>query len=212
MKAVIFAGGNVGDYSRVKKYIKGADFIICADSGIRHAFEMGITPHLVVGDMDSVSEEDREKMERFKIRRLTFPVEKDCTDTELALEAALKEGAREAVLLGGLGDRPDHSLGNVLLMVNFREKGLELTLAGENWEMFLIDGRKKIKGQKGELLSLLPLTPEVTGVKTKGLYYPLNGETLFIGSTRGISNVFLDDEAVVEIGEGLLVAVKCSGG
>ncbi|MCF6096009.1 thiamine diphosphokinase [Thermovorax subterraneus] len=209
MKAVIFAGGCIGDYSRVEKYLSDTSLIVCADSGIRHAFKMGIIPHLVVGDMDSASEEEKKKIEEFKIKKISFPKEKDFTDTELALEVALQEGANEAVLLGGLGDRPDHSLANILLMVNFKRKGLELTLAGKSWEMFLIDGQRKIKGQKGQLLSLLPITPKVTGIKASGLYYPLRDETLFMGTSRGISNVFIDDEAVVEIKEGMLIAVKC---
>jgi thiamine pyrophosphokinase len=209
MKAVIFAGGCIGDYSRMEKYLSGASLIICADSGIRHAFRMGIIPHLIVGDMDSTSEEDKKKIEYYKIKKLSFPKEKDFTDTELALEVALQEGADEAVLLGGLGDRPDHSLANVLLMVSFKKRGLELTLAGKNWEMFLVDGKRKIKGQKGQILSLLPVTPKVTGIKTSGLYYPLRDETLLMGTSRGISNVFIDDEAVVEIKEGMLIAVKC---
>ncbi|MCG0275571.1 MAG: thiamine diphosphokinase [Thermosediminibacteraceae bacterium] len=208
MRAVILSGGYIRDYEAVKKHIKQGDLIICADSGVHHAFKMGVIPHLVVGDMDSISEEDKKKVRDSMVRQLTFPREKDFTDTELALDIALKEGVKEAVLLAGLGDRPDHSLSNVFLMVSYKKKGMTLIMAGENWEMFLVDGRRKIRGKKGHILSLIPITPKVSGIKTSGLYYPLNDDTLFMGTSRGISNVFLEDEAVVEIKEGMLLAVK----
>ncbi|RKL63375.1 thiamine diphosphokinase [Thermoanaerobacteraceae bacterium SP2] len=208
MKAVIFAGGTVDDYRLQKKYVVGADIIICADSGVRHAFMMGITPDLVVGDMDSVVPEDLNRIKELGIEQETFAAEKDFTDTELALEKAYQRGATEAVILGGIGDRPDHSLANILLMVNFKKRGLEVRLAGENWEMFLIEGQVQISGKKGDLLSLIPLSREVSGIETRGLYYPLKNETIPMGTSRGISNVFLGDEVMVRTKKGLLLAVK----
>ncbi|AYO30103.1 MAG: thiamine pyrophosphokinae [Thermoanaerobacteraceae bacterium] len=208
MKAVIFAGGTVDDYRLQKKYVVGADIIICADSGVRHAFMMGITPDLVVGDMDSVVPEDLNRIKELGIEQETFAAEKDFTDTELALEKAYQRGATEAVILGGIGDRPDHSLANILLMVNFKKRGLEIRLAGENWEMFLIEGQVQISGKKGDLLSLIPLSREVSGIETRGLYYPLKNETIPMGTSRGISNVFLGDEVMVRTKKGLLLAVK----
>lgn len=211
MKAVIFAGGYIGNYEKVRKYLSGSDLIICADSGARHAFNMGIIPDLLVGDMDSISPASMEKVKQLGIKSQGFSSEKDYTDTELALDIALKQGAREAILLGGLGDRPDHSLANIFLIVSFKKLGLKLKLADENWEMFLIDRPVEVSGEKGNILSLIPISPEVTGVSTEGLYYPLKGETLFMGPARGISNVFLGNTAKVGIKEGMLLAVKWTG-
>lgn len=208
MKAVIFTGGDIKNYEKVRKYVANADFIICADSGVRHAFKMNIKPDILVGDLDSISYEDRRKVEELGIKIVKFPKEKDYTDTELAICEALKVGASEAVLLGALGGRPDHSLANVFLMVSFKEEGLDLRLADENWEMFVIDKKIKIPGKKGDILSLIPLTPKVQDVKTDGLYYPLNSETLLMGPARGISNVFIENEATVNLKEGLLLAIK----
>ncbi len=211
MKAVIFAGGDIGNYEKVRKYLSDSDLIICADSGAEHAFNMGVIPDLLVGDMDSISPASLEKVKQLGIENHGFPSEKDYTDTELALDIALKQGANEAILLGGLGDRPDHSLANIFLMVSFKKLGLELKLADENWEMFLIDRPVEVGGEKGNILSLIPITPEVTGVTTKGLYYPLKDETLFMGPARGISNIFLGNIAKVTIKQGLLLAVKWTG-
>lgn len=211
MKAVIFAGGDMQGFRLQKKYLDRADLIICADSGVHHAFEMGVTPDLVVGDMDSVTPEDLGRIKQLGVEQEEFSAEKDFTDTELALEKALQMGATQAVILAGTGDRPDHSLANILLMVNFRKKGLEVKLAGENWEMFLIEGEARILGKKEDLLSLIPVSQEVSGIETQGLYYPLKNETIPMGSSRGISNVFLGDEATVRTKKGLLLAIKLAG-
>ncbi|AEE91156.1 Thiamine pyrophosphokinase [Tepidanaerobacter acetatoxydans Re1] len=210
MKAVIFGGGDIENYEKVKKYLSCCSIVICADSGARHAFNMGVVPDLLVGDMDSISPADMEKVQKWGVKKQNFPSEKDFTDTELAVCEALKLGADEALLLGGLGNRPDHSLANIFLMVSFKQQGLELKLADGNWEMFLIDEPVEIEGKEGDILSLVPITPKVTGVTTEGLYYPLKGETLLMGPARGISNVFLTSAAKVEIEQGLLLAVKCT--
>jgi len=208
MKAVIFSGGEIGNYDKVKKYLSGCNLMICADSGLEHAFNMGLIPDLLVGDMDSISPAAIEKAKKLGIKKQNFPSEKDYTDTELALDIALAKGACKAILLGGLGDRPDHSLANIFLMVRFKKLGLHLMLADEHWEMFLIDKPVEVCGEKGNILSLIPISPEVTGVTTEGLYYPLKDETLFMGPARGISNIFLGNTAKISIKQGLLLAVK----
>jgi len=207
MKAVIIAGGDINNYDNISRYLVGADLIICADSGVDHAFRMQIVPDIVVGDMDSISEKGLERLKELEIVRYKYPEEKDFTDTELALEVALEKGAREAVVLAGIGDRPDHSLANIFLMVSFKDKGLELKLAGEEWEMFLIEEEKRVFGKSGDILSLIPISSKAVDVETEGLYYPLKKETLPMGPARGISNVFLREEAKVRLKEGILLGV-----
>lgn len=208
MKAVIFAGGKLSDYKAAQEYLKGADIIICADSGFHHAMGMGVVPDLLLGDMDSISGEDLKKAKSLGVEMQGFPREKDYTDTMLALEAARERGATSALLLAGIGDRPDHSLANAFLMLQAKKMGIELTLAGENWEMFLIYDQAEISGQRGELLSLIPLSAEAVGIETQGLYYPLRGESISLGVPRGISNVFTGEKAVVKLKGGILLAVK----
>ena len=168
---------------------------------------MQIVPDLVVGDMDSISHESLKKLKELGIPKYDYPKEKDFTDTELALEVALEKGVKKAVLLAGIGDRPDHSLANIFLMVYFKNKGLELKLAGEKWEMFLIEGDKQLLGKKDDILSLIPISPEAVDVETKGLYYPLKKETLPMGPARGISNVFLGKTANVKVKQGMLLGI-----
>lgn len=208
MKAIVFAGGDVKDYIPLKVYAEDASFIICADSGVHHAFEMNLIPDLVVGDMDSITSEDFMKVKNMGIKTKDYPPKKDYPDTDLALDTALEMGATEVILIGGIGDRPDHSLSNILLMVEYNKKGLNLKLVGETWEMLLIDKKTKICGKKGDLLSLIPVTPEAVNITTQGLYYPLKKETLNLGQARGISNVFTKELATIDIEKGLLLAVK----
>jgi len=208
MRALIFTGGEMKDYQRYIEYMDKSDLIICADSGVCHAIKMGIKPHILVGDMDSIDLEELEEIKNSGIEVRTFPREKDFTDTQLALELALERGADKAVVLGGWGNRPDHSIANMFLMVEYKNRGLEVTLAGDNWEMFLIDGEKEILGKKGDILSLIPLSAKVSGVETINLYYPLKDETLLMGPARGISNVLLSERASVKIKKGLLLAIK----
>lgn len=208
MKALIFAGGNVKDYTSLKVYVKDVDFIICADSGTHHALKMGIIPDLIVGDLDSINSKALSKVKEMGIEIAEFPPEKDYTDTDLAIRIAQEKGASEAILIGGIGDRPDHSLANILLLVQYNKMGLKLRLVGENWEIFLIDKKAEIFGEKGDLLSLIPISPKVTGITTYGLYYPLKKASLYLGQALGISNVLLKDKATVQLEEGLVFAVK----
>ncbi|MGI6485885.1 MAG: thiamine diphosphokinase [Thermoanaerobacterales bacterium] len=208
MKAVVFSGGEIRNYSAIKKHMEGAKLVICADSGVRHAFSLGIVPDLIVGDMDSVSKQDLDLINSKGIKILTYPIEKDYTDTQLALETARQKGATKVMVLAALGERPDHSLANILLMVHFKRFGMDVRIAGEDWEMFLLEKDADITGSKGDILSLIPITPQVTGIETEGLYYPLKGETLKIGPARGVSNLFVKDNASIKLKDGLLIAVK----
>lgn len=208
MKAIIFAGGEVKHCEAFQRYLEGADIIICADRGYHYARKMGVVPNLLLGDMDSISKEDLERAKSLGVKMRGFPKEKDYTDSMLALEAAREYGATNVVLIAGIGDRPDHSLANILLMIKAREMGVDLTLVGENWEMFMIWDRAIISGEKGDLLSLIPLSWEAVEIETKGLYYPLKRENIPLGEPRGISNVFTGEKAEVKLKEGLLLAVK----
>lgn len=138
---------------------------------------------------------------------LRAQVEKNETDTELAVQTALERGATHITLLGGLGGaRFDHTVANILL------------LAGYETPIYLIDGPSTcwllrgpgstdISGQKGDLLSLFPLTQDATGIHTEGLYYPLHGETLSFGKPRGVSNELIQEQARVALEHGLLLVI-----
>ncbi len=192
--------------------ISAGAILICADSGGEAALAWGLKPDFLVGDMDSISPATRAALEAMPgVELRVVPVEKDETDLELALYTALEIGASDITIVGGLGGRLDHTLGNLYLLAAPRltESAARVRVLGEQEEVFLLRGGEKIElqGEPAELLSLIPISSAATGVRTEGLYYPLKSETLWLGPTRGISNVFIGSTATVAFDEGLLLVI-----
>jgi len=206
--------------SRLYAFAKGAvsdgALLICADGGGEVALAWDLTPDLLVGDMDSISPATLETLAaRPGVEVRVVPAEKDETDLELALLTALERGAKEITILGGLGGRLDHTLGNIYLLAapQLVQAGAKVRLLAEQEEVFVLRGGQTLElpGQPGDILSLIPLTPEARGILTENLYYPLRREPLYIGPTRGISNVFTTGTASVTFEEGLLLVIHRFG-
>ena len=203
-------------YIFAKSAVENGALLICADGGGEVALAWNLKPDLVVGDMDSITPVSLElltHMEGVEVR--IAPAEKDETDLELALLTALERGAKEITILGGLGGRLDHTLGNIYLLAAHQlvQAGAKARLLDEQEEVIVLRGGDtlKLRGKPGDLLSLIPLTPEARGVRTGELYYPLKSEPLFIGPTRGISNVFTGETATISFEEGLLLVIHRFG-
>ena len=141
-------------------------------------------------------------------RIVRHPVAKDATDLELALDEALELGARRVLVIASAGGRLDHLAGSLLLLGSERFAGLELDALVGDALVHVVRSARTLHGTPGELLTLLPLGGDAEGVTTSGLEYPLDGETLGSGSTRGVSNVFTSAEARVTVAEGILLAIR----
>jgi len=149
----------------------------------------------------------------------TFPARKDKTDTHLALELALEFGPEEVVVCGAFGDRIDHNVGLILLLAGWAVGGGSepapappVRLVGAKQEAWIVaGGRSEIRGRPGDTVSLLPLSPSVTGVSTEGLSYPLERATLTWGNTLGVSNEMTGPGAAVTVGDGALLIVHLRG-
>jgi thiamine pyrophosphokinase len=185
------------------------DRIIAADGGAIHARAWGWLPHVVVGDMDSLPEDERARLEAAGCRLLQVPAEKDETDLELAIRLAVEEGAREILIFGALGGRPDQYLANVMLLVLAAQLQAPARILDGQQEIRLIsDGQEaEFSGKVGDTLSLIPIGGDARGITTEGLFYPLREGTLRFGPARGISNVFTASQARVRLQEGFLLAV-----
>ncbi len=211
MKAVIFAGAEIKDYGFCQKYISVDTMIVCCDSGLRHAKALGITPHAMVGDFDSVDEETFEFFKNKGVEIIKFPSHKDETDLELGLDYALNKGAKDITVFGAIGSRMDHTLANCHYLLYLLEKGVMARLVDEKNEVFLIDKSCILKGGKGDLVSLIPLSMEVKGISTKGLEYSLKDDVLKLnGRLIAVSNVMTEEKAEIEIKEGFLFVMRCS--
>lgn len=209
MRFLIFANGKIGPKTDVKAFAAPPVRIFAADGGARFCLENGIRPHAVVGDMDSLEPEMLGQLKADGVEILEFPARKDQTDLELALELAIGRGATEIIVLGALGLRWDMSIANVLLLTRSGMENAGIRIVDEYQEITLIRAGEtlKIRGNKGDRLSLIPLFSAAEGITLEGLEYLLNNETLYPGSTRGISNILSGSEARIHLKQGMLLCV-----
>jgi len=208
VRALIIANGASKARGQLRLLARSAQLIIAADGGADAAARARVRPHLLVGDMDSVSPATRARLTRAGVEIRTVPAAKDLTDTELALQIARQRRATDVTLAAGLGGRADHALANLLLPLLAHRMGVRLTLVAGRTEVRLADGRVQLDGAVGDLVSLIPLSEAVEHVTTFGLRYPLVGERLARGETRGISNVIAAVPAGLDpVGSGDLLVV-----
>ncbi len=181
--------------------------VICADGGAALARRWGITPEIIVGDEDSLDAVTKEYWQRQKVPFLKVSSVKDETDMDLAVEYALAQGAMHITLVGGWGSRIDHSLGNIELLYRLALKGIENALLTKEHRLHAFSREFKAKVDLGHYVSLVPLTPQVTGVATTGLLYALEGGTLEKGSTFTISNETVATDIIVRTESGVLLVI-----
>jgi thiamine pyrophosphokinase len=204
---VVLAGGDPVAPAVADGLPAGA-WVVAADSGLDHAVALGLAVDLVVGDLDSVSPQRLAAARAAGVEVQEHPSAKDATDLALALDAAAARGPAEVVLVGGHGGRLDHLLANALVVADDAYAHLRLTARMGPATVTVVRDQATLSGTRGELVSLLPVHGPATGVTTQGLLYPLTGEDLPPGSTRGVSNELTGTEATVELEAGVLLAVQ----
>ena len=205
MTTVVVLSGGPGS-PRVADLTAGAT-VIAADGGAELAWMLGLSVDLVVGDMDSVSAETLAGIERVE----RHAAEKDATDLELALVAALRFEPERVLVLGGGGGRLDHLFGGLLLLAAEAYAGVRVDAQFGAAAVHVIRGERTLHGEPGELISLLAVHGRARGVVTDGLVYALRRETLEPGSSRGVSNVFAGPQARIALEGGVLLAVRPTG-
>jgi thiamine pyrophosphokinase len=214
MNALIFANGDIDDGEMVDRALAqaGDALIVAADGGVRVAEHYNLRVNTVIGDMDSLTDEQLVRLTRQQTTILRHPAEKDETDLELALIWAVKQGANWLRLVGATGGRLDQILSNIYLLALPMLEGCDVQLvAGKQAAWLAKPGRTEINGAIGDTISLIPLTGTVRAVRTENLYYPLKDEDLYFGPARGVSNVMIAPEAAVSVREGVLLVVHTIG-
>jgi thiamine pyrophosphokinase len=174
--------------------------VIAADSGA----ELGVHVDLAVGDFDSISTATLDTIDCVE----PYPPEKDATDLELALEAAMREGPSRVLVVGSAGGRLDHLLGSLLLLASEKWAGVEVDALLGGAHVHVVRGTRVLSGDVGETISLFAVGGPAEGVTTEGLAYPLAGETLPPDTSRGVSNLFHDAEARITVARGVVLAVR----
>lgn len=212
MKTLIITGGNIEKEFLVKT-IKEREFetIIAVDNGLKILNEVNIKPNHIVGDFDTVKSEilDLYKADTsIKIHRFN-PI-KDNTDTDIAIRLAVELKSDEIIILGAIGTRIDHLLGNIHVLKYALDSNMECKIVDENNEIQLINKTTIIKKKEitKKYISLIPLTEKVENINLKGFKYELENGTLTMGSSLGISNQIIAEEAIIEFNNGILIMIN----
>lgn len=190
-RAVLFINGDLAKLSQLS--LEKSDFLIGVDGGVRLIRNLGLKPDLIIGDFDSSIQPKRGAV---------IKVSQNLTDAEFALNYCVKQGFKELVLVGILGRRLDHLLANIFLGFRFN-----LTIIENKQILYFVTSGRVLEGRPGDLVSLIPLLGDCRGVTTVGLKWRLQGETLKVGSSRGVSNVMTKNRVRIGLKKGLLLVI-----
>ena len=204
---VVVAGGEAPAADAAAAVPAGA-LVIAADGGLEHAQTLGLEVGLAVGDFDSAPDHALAAAEERGTRIARHPADKDATDLELALDAALDSQPARVLVLAGVGERLDHLLSALHVLGAPRYAAVEVDARVGAAIVHVIRDERTLRGEPGELVSLFALHGPAEGVTTAGLEYPLAAETLEPGSSRGVSNRFEAETARVSVERGILLAVR----
>jgi thiamine pyrophosphokinase len=207
MKCLIMANGEYGTSDWYDGRARGYDRVIAADGGASLALRLGIVPNWVVGDLDSLTQADREILEGLGAVFYVYSPEKDDTDTQLALGLAQKEGADEIVVWGGAGDRIDHTLSNLFSAAGFVEQGIAIRFEHPRVTVYLVCDRLVVPGRVGDTVSLIALGNGAAGVSLDGFRYPLREAVLDYRRPYTVSNVIVEPDPSVRVTSGVLAVV-----
>jgi thiamine pyrophosphokinase len=226
MSKVVLILGN-GSWDRIEllpDLAAAAAYTIAADGGFAKVRRLGIRVDLVIGDLDSLNSEEQADLvigdldslnseEQAELKKsgtetITYPAEKDRTDLELALDHAISLEPQKIVLFGVLGGRLDQSLANIFLLEKAARRGIASEIVAGAERIYLVHDQLELAAAApGDLVSLIPLSAEVRGVRTWGLKYGLQRERLYRASSRGVSNKVVALPAGVELTKGLLLVI-----
>ena len=202
--AYIYVGGEI-DVTNITECPTGEDLVIAADSGYDNASALGVTPLVLVGDMDSIKE--KKLPDGVEIHRL--PAEKDVTDTQFATELALARGAKEITIIGGLSGRLDHTLSNLGLLERLCDAGVRALMTdGQSRVRILRNDSALILRSGYRYLSLLVLDKEAKGVEVKGCKYPLDKKKLTRTNQYAVSNEIEGNCAFISVKKGTLYIIE----
>ena len=189
---------------------KQCSYRICADGAANFLFKKGLKPDIIIGDLDSISQEARNF---YGDSRILHIPDQDTTDCEKALRYCSEKGVDEIVMLGALGERMDHSLYNLGVLKSLLNSEIPITIKTKREKIFLIRDQFKFSESPGTEVSFLPIFGPVRGVQTQNFQYPINGERLELGLLSSISNRIEKSVASIQIEEGyLLVVIQIDAG
>lgn len=211
-KVLILTGGNVNhDFLLQFLQEEPCEQLICVDGGLLHAYQLGLNVDFIVGDFDTIDKEIlRYYKEETEVPIRAFNPVKDSTDTDIALCLALSWNPESIVIIGGIGTRMDHTLGNIHILKKALVKGTKAYLIDEHNRISMLDKPKVMKKENtyGNYISFLPFTEKIENLSLRGFKYPLKNCTMVNGESLGVSNEIIDETAFIEFRKGILLMIE----
>ena len=207
---IIVSGGYLGKRAFFERRAALTEnrWFVASDGGAKHLRALGLTPDVIIGDMDSLPADHLADYERQGITIIRHPVNKDYTDTALALDYALGLHPAAIEIWGALGGRIDHALANIHMLIRGKEAGISTRLVDEYAETSIAGEEIRFDDAVGCLVSLIAMTPVVEDITLDGFEYALTHECLTMGESRGISNIIAASPASIRAGSGNLLVVR----
>ncbi len=202
-RCVIVGGADINNYAQICSCLRETDYLIYCDCGLRHQPGLQTVPSLIVGDFDSYTKPDT------AIETIVLPCEKDDTDTVFAVKEGLRRGFADFLLIGVVGARLDHTLGNVYILQLLNEHGANGRILDDYSEMELVSDSSVQIDDSFSFFSLLNITGTARGICIRNAKYPLSDAEISCGYQYGISNEVLPGQtAEVSVSDGKLLLIK----
>ena len=202
-RCVIVGGADIANYDRIKSALSDDDYIVFCDSGLKHMEKLAVKPSLIVGDFDS------HENPQLDIETIVLPCEKDDTDTVFAVKEAIKRGYKEFLMIGVVGARLDHTLGNVYILELLDEIGLNGRIIDDYSEMELVTQEPAYVEDSYAYFSLINITGIAKGITIENAKYLLKDGEIKCGYQYGVSNeVLRGNKAKIFVNEGKLLLIK----
>ena len=202
-RCVIVGGADIGNYERVSAYIGEDDYVIYCDSGLKHRATLRRQPNLIVGDFDS------HENPHLDIETIVLPCEKDDTDTVFAVKEAIKRGFTEFLLIGVVGARLDHTLGNIYVLEYLSSLGFTGKIVDDYSEMEYVTSSSALVEDLFAYFSTINISVVTRNISIENAKYPLHNAEIHSGYQYGISNEVLPGKtAKITVGEGSVLLIK----
>ena len=207
-RALIIGSGPIENLELLTQQAFEHDFVVCADGGIRHTYDQDIHVDLVIGDLDSVDATFQAYVDKHHIPIEKHPVEKDATDTELAIDYCLQHGYTTLTLMGMSGGRMDHTLANIFLLRKIHQSGAKGHILDYKNVIHYVEDILEITPKKGYQVSIIPISLEGVEVSLNGFYYKLDHDSIHFGSSLGISNHIIEAMGIVHVHKGVALVIE----
>ena len=202
-RCVVVGGADINNYEYIKTRITENDYVVFCDSGLKHMKALGVTPSLIVGDFDSYNNPNLD------VETIVLPCEKDDTDTVFAVKEAINRGYDEFLLIGVIGARLDHTLGNVSILLYLESLSKKGVIIDDYSEMEIVSKEPAFIDDSYAFFSLLNITGTAKGVTIKNAKYPLDNAEITCEYQYAVSNEVLSGKtAEVSVQNGKLLLIK----